>query len=192
MKAIKTLLTVHRVVFFTFVILYLLVALGPSVIGIRPNVVLSASMEPTIMTGSLVYVQKADTKALLAGMLKYKEPGEGDIVAFNQRTGDNAITVVHRIQSIDSEGNYTMKGDNNKSDDIATIKKDQIIGNFKWSIPYLGYFTTWLQSKKGLVIAITLALIAFVSSFIGDASDNKKARKKRNSSQRENVTHKTQ
>ena len=178
MKVFNAFFAVYRAVFYIFVILYLLVALGPFAVGIRPYVVLSASMEPKIMTGSLAYVQKADSKILFSSMLEYKEPGEGDIVAFNQGTGDNAITVVHRIQSIDSEGNYTMKGDNNKSDDIATIKKDQIIGNFKWSIPYLGYFTTWLQSKKGLVIAITLALIAFVSSFIGDASDNKKARKK--------------
>lgn len=185
MKVFNAFFAVYRAVFYIAVILYLAVALGPFAVGIRPYVVLSGSMEPTIMTGSLAYVQKADSKALFSSLLEYEEPGKGDIVAFNQGTGDNTITVVHRIQDVDSEGNYTMKGDNNKSDDIATIKKDQIIGNFKWSIPYLGYFTTWLQSKKGLVIAIILALIAFISSFIGDASDNAKADEKANKPEEE-------
>ena len=181
MKVFNAFFVVYRAVFYIFVIVYLAVALGPFAVGIRPYVVLSASMEPTIQTGSLVYIRQAESKALFSNLVEYEDPGKGDIVAFEQGSGDNAITVVHRIQDVDSEGNYTMKGDNNKSDDIAQIKKDQIIGNYKWSIPYLGYFTTWLQSKKGLVLAVILALNAFVSSIVGDASDNKKRQKDTNS-----------
>lgn len=176
MKVFNAFFSVYRAVFYIAVILYLAVALGPFAVGIRPYVVLSASMEPTIMTGSLVYIQKPDAKVIFSNLVEYEEPKAGDIVAFNQGEGKNSITVVHRIQNIDSEGNYTMKGDNNQSDDIATIKKSQLVGRYKWDIPYLGYFTTWLQSKKGLIIAVILAAVAFISSFIGDAEEHKTAK----------------
>lgn len=181
MKVFNAFFAFYRAVFYLCVIAYLLVALAPFAFGIRPYVVLSASMEPTIKTGSLAYIQKPDSEALFSKLIEYEEPVKGDIVAFEQGESGNSITVVHRIHDIDNEGNYVMKGDNNSSEDIAKIGKKQLIGRYKYSIPYLGYFTTWLQSKKGLVIAVILAAVAFISSFVGDADDNKKEHKEETS-----------
>ncbi len=125
-------------------------------------------MEPVIMTGSLVYIQKNDSKSPFADMLEYKEPVKGDVVAFKQGSGDTAITVVHRIHDINEKGEYIMKGDNNSSTDIAAISKSSIIGNYKFSIPHLGKVVTMLQTKQGLTAAVVLMGIAFVSSFLSD------------------------
>ena len=172
MKVFNAFFSIYRTIFYLLVIAYLIVSLLPMAAGIRPYVVLSGSMEPVIHTGSLAYIQKADSNALFSKLFDYTEPTEGDIIAFTQGSGDEEITVVHRIRQINDNGTYTMKGDNNENDDIATISKSQIIGNYMFTIPYLGYAAAWIQSKKGLIIIGMLALVAFVSSFIGDANEN--------------------
>lgn len=173
MKAINLFFSMYRAVLYFLVIVFLLITVGPMAVGIRPYVVQSASMEPVIMTGSLVYIQKEESKSPLAGIFEYKEPEKGDIVAFKQGSGDNAITVVHRIQNINEKGDFIMKGDNNKTTDIATVSRENVVGQYKFNIPKLGYFTAKLTSKQGIIIAVVLMLIAFISSFVADAADNK-------------------
>lgn len=174
MKVFNAFFALYRTVLYVSVIVFLLVAVGPMAIGIRPYVVQSASMEPVIMTGSLVYIQQEESKSPLAGIMDYKTPVKGDIVAFTQGSGDNAITVVHRIYDKTAKGDFIMKGDNNVSTDIATINPDNIIGQYKFSIPKLGFFVSKLTSKRGIIVAVILMAIAFISSFISDGVDNSK------------------
>lgn len=172
MKVINLFFSLYRAVLYFLVIAFLLITVGPMAVGIRPFVVQSASMEPVIMTGSLAYIQQKESKSPFANMFDYKEPEKGDIVAFKQGTGDNAITVVHRIYDTNEKGDFIMKGDNNKTTDIATVTKENLVGQYKFNIPKLGYFTAKLTSKQGIIVAVILMLIAFVSSFVADASDN--------------------
>lgn len=173
MKVFNAFFAVYRTILYISVILFLLVAIGPMAVGIRPFVVQSASMEPLIMTGSLVYIQQEESKSPLASILEYKEPEKGDVVAFKQGSGEAAITVVHRVHDVDTKGNFIMKGDNNVSTDIATIKRSNIIGQYKFSIPKLGFFVNKLTSKRGIIVAVILMAIAFFSSFISDGADNR-------------------
>lgn len=172
MKVFNAFFGLYRTLLYIAVTLFLLVTIGPMAVGIRPFVVQSASMEPVIMTGSLVYIQQEESKSPLAKYLEYKEPEVKDIVAFKQGSGDNAITVVHRVHEMDPSGKFIMKGDNNESTDIAMINRNQIIGQYKFSIPKLGYFVATLTSKKGIIVAVVLMVIAFFSSFIADGADN--------------------
>jgi len=44
-----------------------------------------------------------------------------------------------------------------------------------FNIPKLGFLTGWLQTKKGIIVAVVLVAIAFISSFITDeVEENKK------------------
>lgn len=182
MKVFNGFFALYRGLLYILIIAFLAVALGPMVVGIRPYVVLSASMEPKIMTGSLVYIQQPDSKSPFAKYLEYKEPEAGDIIAFEQG-GDEKITVVHRIKEINADGSYVMKGDNNSSEDIATVRKSAIVGQFKFTIPKLGFLAAQLRTTKGIIIAAALALVAFVSSFISDGAENVKTKKKKEESE---------
>lgn len=109
---------------------------------IKPCVVVSGSMEPKIMTGSLCFIQDKD-----------KLPSNGDIIAFKK----GEITVVHRIINKTNEG-YITKGDNNDVADPGVLNPDRVKGFYLFSIPQIGYIVTSLQTLSGIIIFITLLL----------------------------------
>lgn len=91
--------------------------------GLRPAVVISGSMEPTIKTGSLIFVNT-----------KYEDLEANDIVAF--RTGGSLVT--HRLIADTDEG-WITKGDANRTEDPWRISEERIIGKTVFWIPGLGY-----------------------------------------------------
>lgn len=93
------------------------------IMGIRPAVVISGSMEPTIRTGSLIFV---DTT--------YRSLKEDDIVAF--RTGGSLVT--HRLVRDTGEG-WITKGDANSCEDPWRISENNIIGKTVFWIPDIGF-----------------------------------------------------
>lgn len=58
MKVVNAFFTLYRGILYTAIVLYLLVAIAPMIFGIQPYMVVSGSMEPTIHTGALAYVNK--------------------------------------------------------------------------------------------------------------------------------------
>lgn len=158
-KVANVFFTIYRGVLYTAIILYLLVAIAPIVFGIQPFMVVSGSMEPTIHTGALVYVNTKDT-----------DVDTGDIIAFTEGN-DNEMTVIHRVVADNNDGTLTTKGDANENEDFAPIKAEQVVGTVVFNIPKLGYVTNFLQSIKGIIVAVVLVGIAIVSSFITDSHD---------------------
>lgn len=161
MKAVKVFFTAYRAILYIAIAAYLVVAIAPMAIGIKPFIVLSASMEPTIMTGALAYINTKDKDDVAVN----------DIVAFEEGSGDSTIMVIHRLVEKNPDETFVTKGDNNDNNDFTPIRKSQIKGTVVFNIPYLGYLTSTLQTKKGIIVAVALALIAFVSSYITDSSD---------------------
>lgn len=109
-------------------------------------IILSGSMEPTIKTQDLIVTSPK------------KVYNEGDIVAFYE--GNSVI--VHRIGTKIEEGDapsYTTKGDNNNSADTGTLSHDDIIGAYKFTIPFLGKIFLFIFSNPILVAVIIIALI---------------------------------
>jgi signal peptidase len=133
--------------------------------GIVPYVVLSGSMEPTIDTGSLCFINKHED---------IKNIKEKDIIAFKLNDG---TLVTHRAVEITEEGIIT-KGDNNEEIDNNYVKKDNYVGKNIFWIPKVGYVVKAFQTTKGKIIGITLIILLVVSSFIFD--DNKKKEKENN------------
>lgn len=163
MKVVNVFFTLYRGILYTAIVLYLLVAIAPMIFGIQPYMVVSGSMEPTIHTGALAYVNKKDV-----------DVDTGDIIAFTEGQGDK-ITVIHRVITDNNDGTYVTKGDANADEDFAPINKDQINGTIIFNIPKLGYVTNFLQSTKGIIAAIVLIVIALVSSFITDSKDDEES-----------------
>ena len=135
-----------------FIILY--------IFGIVPYVVLSGSMEPTIGTGSVCFINKN------ANIDNIKEK---DIIAFKLRDG---TLVTHRAIKVDDSGIIT-KGDNNKDADSNVVNKENFVGKNLFWIPKVGYVVKTFQTTKGKIIAVAIIVLLLVSGFLFGEDKNK-------------------
>lgn len=156
MKVIKGIINVFTTLIITiggvFLILY--------VCGIVPYVVLSGSMEPTIQTGSICFINKHTD---------INDIKEKDIIAFKHNDG---TLVTHRAVEITESGIKT-KGDNNKDEDSNIVVKENFVGKNLFWIPKVGYVVRKLQSPKGVVILITCVVLLFTSGLLFGEDDKK-------------------
>ncbi len=120
--------------------------------GIRADVVLSGSMEPEIMTGSICLTNCRD-----------RHIEKGDIIAY--RLDD--ITVTHRVIGSANDG-YITKGDNNDTPDIAPVSEKQIIGKNICSIRNAGYIVFFLRSKTGTALLLGMMIVFSMMSLLSE------------------------
>ena len=167
LKAIlNVILTIIIIVGIIFIVLY--------IIGIEPSVVQSGSMEPTIETGSLCFINK---------LTKYEEIKENDIIAFKLPTG---VGVTHRVIKITNDG-FKTKGDNNDTEDLMIITKDNYIGKNIFSIPKIGYGIKLIQTTRGKIIFGTVIVVLILTGIlIGEPSKKKISKKIKNNENLEN------
>ena len=141
----------------------------PSVFGWKPFIVLSGSMEDTIMPGDLILTKEIDVSELK----------EGDVISY--RT--NKYTVItHRIMNIlDEKGErkYYTKGDNNDSADSEPVCNDQIEGIYRYRIPKLGNIALNIQKPIGIVICIALPLIILLIAQFADSKRQEREAKEK-------------
>lgn len=114
----------------------------PMVGGYSALIVLSGSMEPTIMTGEVIVIHAED---------EYKV---GDILTYRE----GSILVTHRIVD-ETSTTFTTRGDANNTDD-PPIEKSKAVGKTIFHIPYLGKAILFIQTPVGLasVLAILIGL----------------------------------
>ncbi|MEM4216406.1 MAG: signal peptidase I [Candidatus Methanomethylicaceae archaeon] len=115
--------------------------------------VMSGSMEPTIPTGSLLFIQKVSGEEIVAG-----DRPVGDVIVFyfpETKITDYFLFAVYdpvpwSHRAIDKEeinGKYYIltKGDANAYPDEnpynprSWVPEDRVIGKVVWYVPYLGY-----------------------------------------------------
>jgi signal peptidase len=120
----------------------------PNFLGYQLKTVLSGSMEPTFMTGSVIAVKPVENAANLK---------KDDIITFKE-SEDKLIT--HRIVGVNKSGNQTMyvtKGDNNRSKDSSPVIAQNVVAKYSgFSIPYVGYFLDYAKSKNGTALLLIL------------------------------------
>lgn len=130
-------------IIYILLIIYLLIFI-PSLWGKKPLVVISASMEPTLKVGGILYYEKIDLNDF----------DEGDILVY--QTKEHIIS--HRIVDI-TENGFITKGDVNNTVDNYLITNNQILGRgTNWSIPFIGYYADYVYSHKYLLY-ISLGVI---------------------------------
>ena len=124
----------------------------PGVLGVKPAVVLSGSMDPAIQVGDLIFVNDCDPAALK----------EGDVVCY--LSSGKAIT--HRIAGItegdDGQPRLVTKGDANNAEDRLAVSFDQVQG--QWSgarVPGLGNAILFMQTPAGMILFIMCPLALF-------------------------------
>lgn len=118
-------------------ILSILLIFVPYLFRIKPQIVLSGSMEPEVSVGSLVY---------LSENIPPEEIQEQDVIAY--RRGDQ-MQVLHRVIQVDKEKKlFQTKGDANEKADPGMVDFSQYVGKEVFSIPYLGYGVDFIQTGK--------------------------------------------
>jgi len=120
------------------------------------NLANTKSMEPDLKHNDLIVVKKFDFNKLAVG----------DIVSFKSTIDGNTITVTHKIvEQVD--GGFRTKGTNpNAKVDPNILTKDNYIGKFAWSSPFLGKIFAFTKSVPGIITicvnAITLIAIIYL------------------------------
>lgn len=119
----------------------------PDFFGYKTFVIVSGSMEPTIMTGDAILVKEVPED----------EIAMNDIISFIQE-GTN---VTHRIVEITEENGikkYHTKGDNNNIEDKEKVTYDQIEGKYQFKMNQFGIVTGILKGKVTLVVLILIII----------------------------------
>lgn len=119
----------------------------PDLFGYKSFVIVSGSMEPTIMTGDAILVKE----------VPQNEIKTDDIISFSQ--GGNIVT--HRVIEIAEENGikkYKTKGDNNNTEDKEKITYEQIEGKYQFKVNQFGVITEILKSKITLIILILIVI----------------------------------
>ncbi len=117
----------------------------PDFIGYKNFVIVSESMEPTIMVGDAIFVKKVPEKEIKIN----------DIISFH----DGECINTHRIVGVSEENGikmYRTKGDNNRGEDKEKVSYSQIEGKYLFKINNFGNLIKVLQSKVTLAILILL------------------------------------
>lgn len=149
MKAIAIITRILMVLSTAAVVILVGVLTLPKLFGYVPYVVTSGSMEPSINTGAVAFVNTHDTEAFT-----------GEVVAFT--TGDGAV-VLHRLVGYDSETDtYTTKGDANDVEDQLPLEREAIIGTYTMQVPRLGYFVAKLESRSFKIGNVTIPAAAAI------------------------------
>jgi len=116
----------------------------------------SGSMEPAIHVGDLIITGPVD------GPLS-SEVAPGTVITYEH----NNETVTHRIDSIDG-ASITTRGDAVEDLDPWTVEMSDIRGVYMFKIPYVGYVTSFVQTKTGWFVAILLPAMALVLWLVKD------------------------
>jgi len=151
---------IEWIIFFSMIIVLLLVAspLLPTKEYVSSHVVSTGSMEPEIMTGSVVF-----------SSLEIDEINPGDIIVFKSpQNQDN--TIVHRVMDI-KDGEYITKGDNNDNADDWVVFKEDILGKVAFNIPYLGYAIEFLKTPLGFALGVGIPALILIIGFVKKIRD---------------------
>jgi signal peptidase len=133
-----------------FALLATLTAFGlPS--GIRLFVVVSGSMKPSILPGSVVVTKEQ------------KVYSTGQVVTFKSDFGVDVknpkYLITHRILRVDDKSGvpyFITKGDANENEDLKPVNSNLVLGRVLFSIPFLGYPVTFAKTQIGFILMIII------------------------------------
>lgn len=126
-------------------------------LGYKPYIVLSDSMKDTFAVGDLSLSAQADPETL--------EPG--DIITFTSIDPSNYGTVItHKIREIteyEGEPAFVTYGTTTGVDDSYPVPFDNVIGEYKFRLPKMGYFFEFLTTPAGYVTVILIPFLVLIA-----------------------------
>lgn len=152
MRLLKCVFTILSWPIYVCIILYLAIA-APVLLGWRPVIVLSGSMEPTLQVGSIIYYKQAF----------FEQIQEGDVITF--LAGNEGDMVTHRVvKKQEISRNFVTKGDANETEDPTPVSYEAVVGKAtSFCIPYAGVFVSMGRRKSviaGMAAILILGMLA--------------------------------
>jgi signal peptidase len=128
----------------------------PAVIGYEGAfIVQTGSMEPTIPTGSVIFVNEK----------KPENIEERDVITFYSRTEGRTIRITHRVTEISNFNGkyyYLTKGDANSEPDSAWIPEENLIGTVEFTVPEIGFVIQRARTNPFLMLLIISASMILI------------------------------
>ena len=134
-------------------------------------------MQQSFPVGSLIFGREATPEEIEVG----------DPITFNSGT----LTITHRVMSIDTQKQvFVTKGDSNNVGEVtpfANLKGKAL----DFSIPYLGYFSSWFITLQGRIITAIVILCTAALSVVFGKLDELEDEEEDSSGDEENLTEPT-
>ncbi|MFZ3046143.1 MAG: signal peptidase I [Desulfatirhabdiaceae bacterium] len=139
----------------------------PDFMGYKPFIVLSGSMEPTILAGDIIVTKEIAPEQIV----------KGDVIAF--RAEKNTV-VTHRVTDVQTANglSFLTRGDANTGADARAVSVEELEGIYHWRVAGVGKFAMFLQTPIGMLLFVITPLCLFIIYDI--VSRNKRSRKKGN------------
>jgi len=162
-KTLKKIWGIVSTVLVVMIVLCAVFLMGSRILGYRVFTVISGSMEPQYSVGDLIYVKEVEPSTIKVG----------DPITFV--LNENLVVATHRVVEIDNETqHFYTKGDANKIPDASPVHFNNVIGVPKFSIPYLGYVSDFIQNPPGMYITVAAGIILIIFVFLPDFINKKK------------------
>lgn len=160
LKKIWGILSTILVVMLVFCAIFLM---GTRLMGYRVFNVISGSMEPAYSVGDLIYVKDVEPETIQAG------------TPITFVLNEDLVVATHRVVEVDAVNrHFYTKGDANDTADAAPVHFNNVIGVPVFSIPLLGYVSSFIQNPPGMYIAIGGGVVLIVAVFLPDMVGKKK------------------
>lgn len=174
-RSVKKIWNVISTVLVVIVVAVALLLVGARLFGLQVYAVLSGSMEPTYHVGSVIYVEPVDPSEIQVG----------DPITFVMN--EELTVATHRVVRIDAENShFYTKGDANENPDAAPVHFNNLLGKPVFTIPYLGYISSYVQSPPGIYIAVGVGVLLLALAFLPDMLDGGKKKKSGKSEKSDN------
>jgi signal peptidase I len=126
----------------------LAVSILPLLIGWKPFVIITGSMEPGISAGDVVLVSPApDLDEVVGRVVSFEDPSRPGHV------------LTHRVISVNEDGTFVTKGDANPTPDSAPVPPESVLGLGRLLIQFIGLPVVWLKAGNLLPILLHIALL---------------------------------
>lgn len=189
MKTLVKIWNVFTTLLVVFMMLMAVLLVGVRVVGLTPFTVLSGSMKPAYHVGSLIYVKATDPAKIEVGDpityvvnedLLVSTHRVVDIDVFYTTTkavldeneqpvlDENGDPVYEEVELEEPSYYFTTKGDANEAVDGTPVYYKNVLGVPVFSIPLLGYLSSWLQTRQGMIMGISIALVIIILTFLPD------------------------
>jgi len=137
----------------TVVMLVVAMFLGLSAItwsqlGLRPYVVRTGSMSPTIQPGDAVLDVATQTHPRPGEVITFRPPADG--------------FVTPRVHAVSGDVIRT-KGDANRTADPWSVAPEQVVGTVRHTLPRVGYLLVYLQQPAGIGSLVTATVALFLA-----------------------------
>ena len=150
------------------ILLYLPLAI-PRLLGYDCSTVITASMEPKIRTGSIVYYKQVEPSTL----------NPGDVIVYRNSHGKDITDVTHRVVENDVSGQKLVtRGDANPNNDFSPVSYELVRGIVKGKLPFGGNLALFITSEKGKTAMAGLFIPAVLFWIAGNTLDPHPQRRK--------------